>query len=291
MMAQTLRSLPEELGVSGIHVTFNTADERRLLEATGFLSRCGVQYWWHNDASTSDGYDSRYGSLGASGTCIGDPNARMYESFDGFLSTLQQKKRKAIRQERKKVAAEGLRIRRLTGEDLRDASLWDSFYAFYCNTVDRKWGVPYLTRDFFAMVAETMSQEILLVVADGDKFGARPVAAALNFIGGHDALYGRNWGCVEGCGIKGLHFELCFYQAIEHAIEARLRRVEAGAQGEHKVARGYLPSLTYSSHYMVEPGFNEAVRSFLRREAIDMAAYVEALTAEGSPFKKLKDRL
>lgn len=224
-VAQTLRKLPEEVGVSGIHMTFNTEEEATALAAQGFMRRVGVQYWWHNrdptaagDAGSSmrlnDGTQFPGGFSGVDrdgGSTLLAAAGPKYESFDGFLAALQQKRRKAIRQERKKVAAEGLCIRRLSGADVQKPALWDAFYDFYCDTVNRKWGMPYLTREFFELVSESMADRILLVTAEGDRYGAGPVAAALNFVGA-DAIYGRNWGCAVGDSIKGLHFELCFYQ-------------------------------------------------------------------------------
>lgn len=262
-MAKTLSSIPEEMGVSSLHVTFNNNEEWELLSNHGFLKRAGIQYHWEN------GYNTQ--------------NEQFYSSFDDFLSTLQQKRRKGIRQERKKVLVEsGLKICRYTGDDVKNQQLWDSFYEFYLNTIDRKWGVPYLTREFFTQVSETMPEKILLVVAYDDVLTTKPVAAALNFIGS-DCLYGRNWGC--SVDYKGLHFELCYYQALEFAIENRIARVEAGAQGEHKLQRGYLPALTYSSHFIVDEEFRLAVRNYLRSEVAEIAAYAEMLTVRASPYK------
>ena len=258
-----LKSIPNTMGVSGLHVTFNTKEESDQLAAHGFLTRVGVQYHWENGLYWHE---------------------EKYASFDDFLSVLKQKKRKSIRQERKRVAHE-VHIEQLTGEDLKDPELWDSFYDFYQNTVDQKWGVTYLTRSFFDIISETMADKILLVVAREKKPAGKPVAAALNFIG-EDTLFGRNWGCLPGLNINSLHFELCYYQAIDFAIQHGLARVEAGAQGEHKVQRGYLPTLTYSNHIIRDAQFSVALEDFVRREAREIEAYSEALCAYESPFKQ-----
>lgn len=287
---RVMGALPQELGVSSMHVTFNTEKEWHAMAKEGsFYQRLGVQYHWHND-KISHGLGDRSVNMNT------DLNEQMtkYESFEEFLGAMQQKRRKAIRQERKRVASyPGLCIKRLTGDDVRDnAALWDAFYNFYLETIDRKWGVPYLTRDFFQMVSERMADKILLVVADDcdlttahySKSKGRTVAAALNFLGS-DAIYGRNWGCAVGDSIKGLHFELCYYQAIEHAISTGASRVEAGAQGEHKLSRGYVPQLTYSNHYIRNPGVGAAIESFLYQERREIESYVEAASLHLCPYK------
>ena len=265
-----------------------------MAQAGAALQRIGVQYHFFNDASP------RHDGSGST----------MYESFADFEAGLQQKRRKAVRQERKKVAAAGLTVKRLTGADVQDPALWDAFYDFYLNTIDRKWGSAYLTREFFEIVSTEMADKILLVVAEESSSSnsntstgllsfpviggarerggkrAQPIAAALNFLG-DDAIYGRNWGCIAGDEIKGLHFELCYYQAIEHAIENKLARVEAGAQGEHKIARGYLPVRTHSSHYIPNEEFREAVDAFLRQERGEIEYYIAGMTAQESPYKKV----
>jgi uncharacterized protein len=188
------------------------------------------------------------------------------------------RKRKTIRRERKEALDPGIDIEWLTGSDLTEC-VWDSFFAFYMDTGSRKWGRPYLTREFFSRVGESMADRILLVMA---KRNGRPIGGAINFIGG-DTLYGRNWGAVEHHPF--LHFEVCYYQAIEYAIAHKLKRVEAGAQGEHKLARGYLPATTYSAHYVAHPGLRRAIDEYLRRER----ACVEAAAAElaaAAPFRK-----
>lgn len=289
-VANTLGTLPQELSFSSLHCTFNTEEECLLMSKCGGLRRTGVQYHWHNDSTPAH-----------DGTGNNSTNNNFYASFGDFEAALQQKRRKAIRQERKKVANAGLSIHRLSGADVQDSGLWDAFYKFYLNTIDRKWGTAYLTREFFELLSERMSDRVLLVTAieststssfptmagaaarGGKK--QRPIAAALNLLGS-DAIYGRNWGCVAGDEIKGLHFELCFYQAIEHAIESKFKRVEAGAQGEHKLARGYLPTLTYSSHFIVNDGFKYAVEDFLRQERSEIEYYAEIATRD-SPYKEI----
>jgi predicted N-acyltransferase len=293
-VANTLGTLPRELSFSSLHCTFNTEEEWLLMSKCGGLRRTGVQYHWHNDRIAHDG----------TGHAPRKNEEIFYANFADFEAALQQKRRKAIRQERKKVANAGLHVQRLSGADIQDSGLWDCFYEFYLNTIDRKWGTAYLTREFFELISERMSDKILLVTAEESNSGApgaalplptmagaaarggkkkRPIAAALNLLG-TDAIYGRNWGCVAGDEIKGLHFELCFYQAIEHAIENKFSRVEAGAQGEHKLARGYVPKLTYSSHFIVNDGFRYAIEDFLRQERSEIEYYSEIATRE-SPYK------
>lgn len=207
---------------------------------------------------------------------------RGYDSFDDFLMSLKQKKRKSIRQERKRVQ-NNVVVKQLTGDDLK-ARVWDSFYSFYLSTVDKRWGTAYLTREFFDIIGETMRDQILLVCAYENEADETPIAAALNLIG-NDTLFGRNWGCLPGLHVHGLHFELCYYQAIDFAIQNGLQTVQAGAQGEHKIQRGYLPSTTYSNHYVANPQFAVAVQDFCQRESRDLVAYSEALQVYESPYK------
>ena len=235
---------------SSAHVTFATEEEWRLLGAQGFLQRTDQQFHWENAG---------------------------YGTFDEFLEALAARKRKAIKRERREALAPGLTIHRLTGADLTEEA-WDAFFAFYMDTGSRKWGRPYLTRKFFSLIGESMRDHILLVMA---KRAGRWIAGAINFIGS-DTLYGRHWGAVEHHPF--LHFELCYYQAIEFAIERGLR-VEAGAQGEHKLARGYMPVTTHSAHYIADPALRRAIDDYLKRER----AYVEAAGNELSalaPFRK-----
>lgn len=304
-VVRVMVTLPQELGVSSMHVTFNTENEWNIMakEGLGFHQRLGVQFHWHNDKVShgiTNGVFHHSDTLNASlSTSLSHSSNIKYESFEEFLSTMQQKRRKAIRQERKRVASyPGLCIRRLTGDEVQgNSALWDAFYDFYLDTIDRKWGVPYLTRDFFQLVSQRMADKIMLVVAEecdtsmsslirhhSKRKGRTIIAAALNFIGS-DAIYGRNWGCAVGDSIKGLHFELCYYQAIEHAILTGISRVEAGAQGEHKLSRGYVPQLTYSNHYISHPGVRDAIESFLRQERMEIEAYAETASVHLSPYK------
>jgi predicted N-acyltransferase len=237
---------------SSAHLTFLTQPEWRFLGEQGFLQRTDQQFHWENN---------------------------QYRTFDDFLGALASRKRKAIRRERRDGIPDGVTVHWLTGSDLTEAA-WDAFFAFYMETGSRKWGRPYLTRKFFSMVSESMRDHILLVMA---KRAGRWIAGALNFIGA-DALFGRNWGAIEHHPF--LHFELCYYQAIEFAIAHGLARVEAGAQGEHKLARGYLPSTTYSAHYIRDAGLRRAIADYLKRER----AYVQAAGAElasYAPYRKV----
>jgi uncharacterized protein len=235
---------------SSAHVTFATEAEWRQLGEGGFLQRTDQQFHWEN--------------LG-------------YGTFDDFLAALAARKRKAIKRERREALENGISVHWLTGADLTEDA-WDAFFAFYIDTGSRKWGRPYLTRKFFSLVGESMRDRILLVMA---KRAGRWIAGAINFIGSH-TVYGRHWGAVEHHPF--LHFELCYYQAIEFAITRGLR-VEAGAQGEHKLARGYLPVTTHSAHYIADPALRRAIADYLKRER----AYVEAAGQELAslgPFRK-----
>jgi len=246
-----LRALREAAGASSIHVTFPDARDGEALQRAGFVSRTGEQFHFVNAG---------------------------YRDFDDFLAALASRKRKAIKRERRDALGDDVSVELLTGSDLKTVH-WDAFFAFYMDTGSRKWGRPYLTRDFFDRVGATMASRILLVMA---KRAGRYVAGALNFLG-DDALYGRNWGAIEERPF--LHFEICYYQAIEFAIRRGLGRVEAGAQGEHKLARGYRPAATYSAHEFADPRFQRAVAEYLRREraAVDetIAEYAEQL-----PFRR-----
>jgi predicted N-acyltransferase len=227
-------TLAHRLGASSVHVNFPGEEEWRRLSALGFLPRVGQQFHWLNKG---------------------------YANFDDFLADLASRKRKAIRKERQAVAAYGLDIRALVGRDITEGH-WDAFYDFYKATTDRKWGPGYyLTREFFSLLSERLGPSVVLVFAR-DAAG-RPVAGALNLQGG-GVLYGRNWGASRR--YEFLHFEACYYQAIEYAITHGLARVEAGAQGPHKVQRGYLPVQTYSAHWIADSGFRAAVERFLKGE-------------------------
>ncbi|MGB6655406.1 MAG: GNAT family N-acetyltransferase, partial [Methylovirgula sp.] len=246
-----LRNWREKIDASSIHITFPTRGEWEDLRRAGFLQRTGQQFHFVN---------------------------RGYVDFEAFLADLAARKRKMIRRERKAALAGGIEIELLTGTAITEAH-WDAFFSFYTDTGSRKWGRPYLTRAFFSEVGASMSEHILLIIA---KQAGRMIAGALNFIG-KDALYGRYWGAIEGHPF--LHFEVCYYQAIEYAIAHRLGRVEAGAQGEHKLARGYVAVPTYSAHEIADPRFARAIDAFLTEER---AAVEESLDeyAELAPFKK-----
>jgi predicted N-acyltransferase len=237
---------------SSCHVTFCREEEWQRLAAHKFLRRLGQQYHWHNEN---------------------------YASFDDFLAALNSRKRKAIRKERQAVRDAGLIVRPLSGEQIEKRH-WDAFFAFYMDTGSRKWGQPYLTREFFHQIGRTMADSIVLVMAE--KTDGELVAGALN-LRGKDTLYGRNWGCTED--YRFLHFEACYYQAIDYAIAHGLKRVEAGAQGEHKIQRGYMPVPTYSAHYIADSNFRRAVEDFLDRER-DAVEHQIAGLATLSPFKQ-----
>jgi predicted N-acyltransferase len=236
---------------SSVHVTFAPEAEWRLLGELGYLQRNDQQFHWVNGG---------------------------YTTFEDFLAVLAARKRKAIRRERAGALENGIEVERLTGKDLTE-SVWDAFFAFYMETGSRKWGRPYLTRQFYSLIGQTMADRVLLVMA---KRAGRYIAGAINFIGG-DTLYGRNWGATEHHPF--LHFELCYYQALDFAIQNKLNRVEAGAQGEHKLARGYMPVPTYSAHHIADPGLRRAIADYLKRERAYVAAAGAELSAMG-PFRK-----
>ena len=240
-----------QLEASSLHITFLTQSEWKGAGAMGFLQRTDQQFHWSN---------------------------RGYANFDQFLAELSSAKRKNLRKERAAVFAEGVEFEWLTGRDITEAH-WDLFFAFYMDTGGRKWGRPYLTRDFFSRVGQSMGEQIVLILA---RRGGRFIAGALNF-SGEGVLFGRNWGCTES--IPFLHFETCYYQAIEFAIARGLSRVEAGAQGEHKLLRGYLPVPTYSTHFIAHPGLRRAVADYLAHERVAVAENIEALTEHG-PYRK-----
>jgi predicted N-acyltransferase len=249
-LAAGMVALCRNLRASSVHLTFVTEGEWLRLGEQGFLLRQDQQYHWANAG---------------------------YRDFDDFLAALSSGRRKTIRRERREAQA-GLEIVALTGADLREEH-WDAFFAFYMDTGSRKWGRPYLNRAFFSLIGERMADRILLVMA---RRGRRWIAGALNLIGA-EALYGRNWGALEP--VPFLHFELCYYQAIEQAIGRGLARVEAGAQGEHKIARGYLPAPVYSAHHIADPALREPVARYLEQERAAVEAEMAVLEAEYSPFK------
>jgi uncharacterized protein len=250
-LADALAEITTKSDLSSAHVTFLTEPEWRTLGARGFLLRNDQQFHWQNAG---------------------------YATFEDFLSHLASRKRKTIRRERKEALAPGIEVAWLTGSDLTEA-VWDAFFAFYMDTGSRKWGRPYLTREFFSIVGEKMRDRILLVMA---KRAGCWIGGALNFLG-HDAIFGRNWGAVEHHPF--LHFELCYYQAIDYAITSKLAWVEAGAQGEHKIARGYLPKTTYSAHFIANPALRRAIADYLKHERAYVEAAAEELAA-AAPFRK-----
>jgi hypothetical protein len=246
----TMVQATEQLDCSGAHLTFLTGTDRQACDMAGLLHRTDRQFHFIN---------------------------RGYEDFDAFLGSLSSRKRKNIRKERKK-AQDGITIKRLSGDELRSEH-WDTFYRCYLDTGSRKWGRPYLNREFFARIHETMADDILLMMAWQDDTA---IAGALNFIGS-DALYGRNWGAIAH--VPFLHFEMAYYQAIEAALERGLPRVEAGAQGEHKLARGYEPVTTHSAHYLAHPGLATAVEDYLERERAAVDYDVKVLE-QHVPYRK-----
>ena len=285
LMAKALIDISGESGLSSVHITFNNSkEERAALKSLGYLERTGLQFHWDNL----------------------DTNGSKYKSFDDFLMTLKQSRRKSIRQERKSIQKQGLRIRRLRGNEVTP-ELWQLFYEFYLNTIDKHYSSAYLTLDFFLSLGEKMGSNVLLVIAErsieqtstidptsasanssSSSSVASPqvVAAALNLIGS-DTIFGRNWGCVVGGEdqFKNLHFELCYYQAIEFAIEQGYSRVEAGAQGPHKLQRGYMPSLTHSCHFIHNPTLRGLVERSVEAEGRRILMEVQALSLEASPYQ------
>jgi uncharacterized protein len=253
-LANGLMALCGVSKASSAHVTFAREGEWQFLAEQGFLQRTDQQFHWLNQG---------------------------FATFDDFLASLNSRHRKAIKRERRESVTDGITIHWLTGSDITEDA-WDAFFDFYMETGSRKWGRPYLTRAFFSMIGESMSKDVLLVMA---KRNGRWIAGAINFIGS-DTLFGRNWGAIEHHPF--LHFEVCYYQAIDFAIQHGLRVVEAGAQGEHKIARGYLPQTTYSAHYIADPGLRRAIADYLKRER----AYVEEVgeeLAEAGPYRKDAD--
>lgn len=251
LLLQAAVQVTDRLGVSSLHVTFPTRDEWQLAGELGLLQRTDQQFHWQNEH---------------------------YGNFEDFLGVLASRKRKTIRKERREALADDIEIEWVTGSDLTEAH-FDAFFAFYMDTGSRKWGSPYLTRNCFSLLRETMGDRILLILA---RRAGRCVAGALNFVGA-DTLYGRYWGGIEDHPF--LHFEVCYYQAIEFAIAHGLKRVEAGAQGAHKLSRGYLPAETYSAHYIADPALRRAVADYLKRERRAVAQGIALLT-EDSPYRR-----
>ena len=250
-LAAALAQACGQMQLSSVHATFCTEPEWTALGEAGWLQRLGTQFHWENDN---------------------------YASFEDFLAALSSRKRKTLRRERRDANAAGLEFVALRGNDITRQH-WAAFFGFYQSTVDRKWGSAYLTKSFFPLLAERLGDAVVLMLA---LRAGKPVAGALNLMG-REALYGRNWGCTGDWPF--LHFELCYYRAIDFAIAHRLKRVEAGAQGEHKIQRGYLPKPTYSAHYIAHPGLRRAIAEFLEVERLEK---LEQMTALGtmSPFRR-----
>jgi predicted N-acyltransferase len=250
-LAVALAELASRHKASSVHVTFLSEEEWDALGDLGYLKRTDQQFHWQDQG---------------------------FGTFDGFLESLASRKRKAVRKERARALEDGISIEWITGSDITEDH-WDIFYEFYMDTGSRKWGRPYLNRTFFSLIGERMADRILLIMA---RRNGRYIAGALNLIGS-DTLYGRHWGCSEHHDC--LHFEVCYYQAIDFALANGLTCVEAGAQGEHKLARGYLPTTTYSAHYIPDLNFRHAIDDYLQRERQQVAWEQQAI-AEHAPFKK-----
>lgn len=250
-LVQAMLDLCKAVHASSVHATFVTKDDSESFLQQGFLSRHDVQYHWSNEN---------------------------YQTFDDFLNALSSRKRKAIRRERREALQHGISVELVTGADLKEHH-WDAFFDFYEDTGARKWGRPYLNRKFFSMLGETMGDQVLLIMAKREE---RYIAGALNLIGGK-VLYGRNWGCIEDHPF--LHFELCYYQAIDYALKHGFERVEAGAQGDHKLARGYGAVQTQSCHFIADPALKKAVQTYLDRERAYSQELLTSLQNE-TPFKK-----
>ena len=253
-LASGLIALTGVSKASSAHVTFAREQEWKLLAGHGFLQRTDQQFHWQNQG---------------------------FANFDDFLATLNSRHRKAIKRERREAVASNITIHWLSGADITEDA-WDSFFEFYMETGSRKWGRPYLNRSFYSLISESMANDVLLVMA---RRNHRWIAGAINFIGS-DTLFGRHWGAIEHHPF--LHFEVCYYQAIDYAIKHRLKVVEAGAQGEHKLARGYEPRTTFSAHYIADPGLRRAIDEYLKRERAYVAEAGRELAAAG-PFRKSGD--
>lgn len=251
LLAAAIQQVTVQFEASSAHLTFLTKPEGDALSDMDFLRRTDQQFHWQNNG---------------------------YVSYDDFLTALSSSKRKALRKERRRALENNIEIEWLTGSDLKEEH-WDIFYDFYLDTGNRKWGSPYLSREFFSLIGDRMADRLLLIMA---KREGRYIAGALNFIGS-DTVYGRNWGCLEDHPF--LHFELCYHQAIDWAIANGYQTVEAGAQGAHKLARGYVPTITYSAHWIPNTGFRDAVEHYLEQERLQVKMEQQALSAR-APFKK-----
>ncbi len=253
ILVSAMLKIAKQHGVSSLHLTFLTKEEWKRLGNLSFMQRTSSQFHWEN---------------------------KNYRDFDDFLDSLISRKRKSIKKERRRVCEEGIELFCLTGDELSEEK-WDIFYGYYTDTIDRKWGRSYLTRDFFSILGETMSNLAMLVLAEHNN---NPVAGALNFLGS-ETIFGRNWGCSQD--FKFLHFEACYYQAIEYAINNKLKWVEAGAQGPHKIQRGYLPREVYSAHWIKNDSLSAAIESFLERERKEVDYQISELMRY-SPFRSEK---
>ena len=251
VLAEALKQVSLQLGISSTHLTFLNGEDWPVLEEAGYLHRTDQQFHFLNEG---------------------------YANHEAFLETLASRKRKALRKERRAAIEGGIEIDWLTGKDLTE-SIWDQFFTFYMDTGSRKWGRPYLTRLFYSLIGERMADDILLVMA---KREGRYIAGAINFIGS-DTLFGRHWGCIEDHPF--LHFEVCYHQAIDYALVHQLRAVEAGAQGEHKLARGYVPVTTHSAHFISHPGLRSAIEDYLVHERQEVEAIGDYLR-EHTPFRR-----
>ncbi len=250
-LASGMIQLADKYKIVSIHINFLPEEDAVILQEIGYLLRNDMQFHWKNEE---------------------------YESFAHFLQQLTSRKRRSIRKERKKLLEAGLTFKRLAAEEITEEA-WDDFYRFYTDTYDRKWGAPYLNREFFDQIHHEMKDKILLVMAyDQDD---KAIAGAINLIG-TSRLFGRNWGCEER--YKFLHFEVCYYQAIEFAIENKISHVEAGTQGQHKLQRGYMPVKTYSAHWIADPGFKPAIENFLKHERAQVYENIEILSEQG-PYR------
>jgi len=250
ILVSAMLKIAKQHGVSSLHLTFLTKEEWKRLGNLSFMQRTSSQFHWEN---------------------------KNYRDFDDFLDSLISRKRKSIKKERRRVYEEGIELFCLTGDELSEEK-WDIFYGYYTDTIDRKWGRSYLTRDFFSILGETMSNLAMLVLAEHNN---NPVAGALNFLGS-ETIFGRNWGCSQD--FKFLHFEACYYQAIEYAINNKLKWVEAGAQGPHKIQRGYLPREVYSAHWIKNDSLSAAIEGFLERERKEVDYQISELMRY-SPFR------